>query len=119
MEIPLAGMENAAILMVGIRLSPSGRESKRVQRERRALQVRPWKIPWETMLVARERPKAKVFSQQRSAFSLSSYATISIEAALPGPFHYSHENLLWSLMSPDSNTGEYSHTSLLHALFNA
>lgn len=63
MEIPLAGMENAAILMVGIRLSPSGRESKRVQRERRALQVRPWKIPWETMLVARERPKAKVFSQ--------------------------------------------------------
>lgn len=81
MEIPLAGMENAAILMVGIRLSPSGRESKRVQRERRALQVRPWKIPWETMPVARERPKAKVFSQQpqASAFSLSSYATISIE----------------------------------------
>lgn len=76
MEVPLAGMESAAILMVGIRLSPSGRESKRVHRHRA---VRPGKMPWETMPVARERPKAKVFSQQPSAFSLSSYATISIE----------------------------------------
>lgn len=38
-EIPLASMESAAILMVCVRLGPNGRKSKRVYRDRRAVQV--------------------------------------------------------------------------------